>query len=222
MRLSNMKIGTRLALAFAVTLLLTFALAAVSLSGLSGFNQDVNNVTRSRMPVLSGLHQLLEITRGQAAMERNALAALVTNEPEIVKANLQSIGNGHEIASDAVKVIEQLVDTDQGKALWAHVTSGRQAYLTNRAAIIAQITAGDADGARKRLLGEQVPLENQYLGAVQAMIDYVDNQIATERDASSAAYATARMLILALAGLALAVGAVCAVLVTRSILRPLR
>ncbi|HEX2654688.1 MAG TPA: EAL domain-containing protein [Xanthobacteraceae bacterium] len=222
MRLSNMKIGTRLALAFAVTLLLTFALAAVSLSGLSGFNQDVNSVARSRMPVLSSLHQLLEITRGQATMERNALAALVSNEPETVKANLQSIGNGHEIASNAVKVIEQLVDTDQGKALWAHVTSGRQAYLSNRAAIIAQITAGDADGARKRLLGEQVPLENQYLGAVQAMIDYVDNQIATERDASSALYATARMLILALAGLALAVGAVCALLVTRSIVRPLR
>jgi phosphoglycerate-specific signal transduction histidine kinase len=125
MRLSNLKIGTRLALAFAITLLLTFALAAVSLSGLSGFNRDVNNVTRSRMPVLSGLHQLLEITRGQAAMERNALAALVSNEPEAVKVNLQSIGNGHEIASNAVKVIEQLVDTDQGKALWLAASHSR-------------------------------------------------------------------------------------------------
>jgi methyl-accepting chemotaxis protein len=222
MRFSNVKIGARLALAFAVTLLLTFALAAVSLSELSGFNQDVNSVTRSRMPVLLDLHLLLEITRGQAVMERDALAALASNEPQVVSANLQSIGNGHEVVSNAAKEIEQLVDTDQGKALWARIGSARQAYLSNRAAIIAQIKAGDAEGARQKLLGEQVPLENQYLGAVQALIDYVGNQVVTERDASSASYDDARMLVLVLAALALAVGAVCALLVTRSIVRPLR
>ncbi|MGF6970412.1 methyl-accepting chemotaxis protein [Paraburkholderia sp. WC7.3g] len=221
MRLNNMKIGARLALAFAVTLLLTFALAAVSLSGLSGFNQDVNNVTRSRMPVLWDLHKLLEITRGQAVMERDALAALAGNQSEVVSGNLQSIGNGHDIVSKAVEEIQQLLDTDQGKELWANVASARQAYLSDRAAVIAQIKAGDAEGARQKLLSEQVPLENQYLGAVQALIDYVGNQVATEHDASSASYANARLLVLVLAALALAVGGACALLVTRSIVRPL-
>ncbi|MFL9911235.1 methyl-accepting chemotaxis protein [Paraburkholderia sp. RL17-337-BIB-A] len=221
MQLSNMKIGARLALAFTVTLLLTFALSAVSLSQLRGFNQGVNDVTRARMPVLLDLHLLLEVTRGQAVMERDALAALASNEPQVVSANLQSIGNGHEAVSNAAKEIERLVDTDQGKTLWASIGSARQAYLSNRAAIIAQIKAGDAEGARQKLLGEQVPLENQYLSAVQAFIDYVGNQVVTERDASSASYDASRMLVLVLTALALAVCALCAVLVTRSIVRPL-
>ncbi|HEY1998873.1 methyl-accepting chemotaxis protein [Paraburkholderia sp.] len=222
MQLSNMKIGARLALAFAVTLVLTFALSAVSLSGLRGFNQGVNNVTRARMPVLLDLHLLLEITRGQAVMERDALAALSSNEPQVVSANLQSIGNGHEVVSNAAKEIEQLVDTDQGKTLLARIASVREAYLSNRAEIIAQIKSGDAEGARQKLLSEQVPLENQYLSAVQALIDYVGNQVVTERDASSEAYESARTLVLVLAALALAVCAICALLVTRSIVRPLR
>jgi methyl-accepting chemotaxis protein len=222
MQLSNMKIGARLALAFTVTLLLTFALSAVSLSELRGFNQGVNNVTRSRMPVLLDLHLLLEITRGQAVMERDALAALASNEPQVVSANLQSIGNGHEVVSNAAKEIDQLVDTDQGKTLWARIGSVRQAYLSSRETIIAQIKAGDAEGARQKLLGEQVPLENQYLGAVQALIDYVYNQVVTERDTASASYDDARTLVLVLMALALAVCAICALIVTRSIVRPLR
>ncbi|TCG05099.1 hypothetical protein BZM27_36275 [Paraburkholderia steynii] len=87
--------------------------------------------------------------------------------------------------------------------------------MSDRAAVITQIKAGDVEGARQKLLGEQMPLENQYLGAGQALIDYVGKQIASERDASSALYANARMLVLA-------VGAVCALLVTRSIIGPLR
>jgi methyl-accepting chemotaxis protein len=222
MQLSNMKIGARLALAFTVTFLLTFALSAVSLNELRGFNQGVNNATRARMPVLLDLHLLLETTRGQAVMERDALAALASNDAQAVSTNLQSIGNGHEAVSNAAKEIERLVDTDQGKALWARIGSVREAYLSNRAAIIAQIKAGDAEGARQKLLSEQVPLENQYLSAVQALIDYVGNQVVMERDASSASYDAARLLVLVLTALALAVCAVCAVLVTRSIVRPLR
>jgi methyl-accepting chemotaxis protein len=219
MRLTDLKIGTRLGLAFGMTLLLMFALAAVSLSGLRSFNQDVSAITRARVPLLLDLHQMIGITRAQAVMERDAL---ISKDPQAVTANLQSIGAGHEALATAVSEIERLLVTDQGKQMWARIGTARQAYLSTRAEVINDIKAGHADDAQQKLLNEQVPRENDYLNAVRALIDFVTNQVDTDREVSAASYVNVRNLVMVLAVLAVAVGAVCSVLVTRSIVRPLQ
>ncbi|MGF6267233.1 methyl-accepting chemotaxis protein [Paraburkholderia youngii] len=222
MKLTDLKIGARLGLAFAVTLALTFALAAVSLTWLSAFNSNVSDLTDARLPILIDSYALLEITRRQSVMERDALAALESDEPAVATANLQAISEGHDAVTKAVTEIQRLIYTDQGKKLWSNIAAARQAYLSSRAGIIAQIKAGAAVEARQKLLKEQLPLENQYLAAVNALIYYVRDQVDTQRDTSSASYNDARTLILTLAALALAVGAACAVVATRSITKPLR
>jgi methyl-accepting chemotaxis protein len=206
-------------MAFGITLLLMCALAAVSLTGLRSFNQDVESITLARVPMLLDLHEMIGVTRAQAVMERDAL---ISKDPQSVAANLQAIGAGHEGLAKAVKEIERLLASEQSKQLWARIGSARQAYLSTRAQVIADIKAGHTDDAQYKLLNEQVPRENDYLNAVQALIDFVANQVSTERDASAVSYVNGRDLVLVLAALAVAVGAICSVLVTRSIVRPLR
>jgi methyl-accepting chemotaxis protein len=219
MKLTDLRIGTRLGLAFGITLLLMCTLAAVSLGGLRSFNEDVSAITQSRIPMMLDLQQMITITRAQAVMERDAL---ISKDPQVVAANLQSIDGGHAALAKAVSEIERLLVTDQGKQLWANIGSARQTYLSSRTEVIADIKGGHADDGQQKLLSEQVPRENDYLNAVQALIDYTANQVNTERDVSAASYVNGRDLVMVLTALAVAAGAICSVLVTRSIVRPLR
>jgi methyl-accepting chemotaxis protein len=219
MKLTDLKIGTRLGLGFGSTLFLMCALAAVSLSGLRSFNQDVTAITQSRIPMMLDLQQMITVTRAQAVMERDAL---ISKDPQVVAAHLQAIDGGHAALAKAVSEIERLLVTDQLKQLWANIGTARKAYLSSRTEVLADIKAGRADDAQQKLLSEQVPRESAYLNAVQALIDFVANQVNTDRDASAASYVNGRDLVILLAALAVAVGAVCSVLVTRSIVRPLQ
>jgi hypothetical protein len=89
-----------------------FAIAVVSSSGLRGFNQDVSVITQSRIPIMLDLQQMITTTRAQAVMERDAL---ISKDPEVVAANLQSIDGGHTALAKAVGEIEQLLVTDELK-----------------------------------------------------------------------------------------------------------
>jgi hypothetical protein len=103
--------------------------------------------------------------------------------------------------------------------MWERIRTARQAYLTSRGAVIADIKAGHVDDAQQKLLSEQVPRESDYLNAVQALIDFVAHQVSTDRDASVQSYANGRDFVMMLAALAVAVGTICSVLVTRSIVQ---
>jgi methyl-accepting chemotaxis protein len=219
MKLTDLKIGMRLGLASGVTLLLMCALAAVSLSGLRSFNHHVSAITQARIPMMLDLQQLITVTRAQAVMERDAL---ISKDPQVVAANLHSIDGGHAALAKAVSEIERLLVTDRLNQLWANIGTARQAYLSSRTQVITDIKAGRANDAQQKLLSEQVPRESAYLNAVQALIDFVANQVNIDRDASAASYVNGRDLVMVLAALAVAVGAGCSVLVTRSIVRPLQ
>ncbi len=222
MKLKDLKIGVRLGLSFGVTLMLTFAIAVVSLSGLSTFNDSTNKATESGVPAILDLYQLLEITQAHAVMERDALAAQAAGDAVTVTSSLQAIDDGHDVVVKAFKELEALIDTPESRDLWSKIGAARQAYLTSRAAVLEQIKAGDTVTARQKLLSEQVLLEQQYLGGVKKLIFQVQHQISADGAASGARYVDARRLILALAALALAMGAILAVVVTRSITTPLR
>jgi methyl-accepting chemotaxis protein len=222
MKSTDIKVGTRLALSFAVTLALTIALAVTSLASLQRFSQGIDDLTQSRVPLLIDLQVLSGITRAQAVMERDALAALSANDSQTAMAQLQAINTGHDQVAKAVGDIERRLVSEQGKELWARVTDARGGYLSTRSAVMKSIHDGQAALAQRILVNQQVALENQYMDAVQSMIDYTASQTSTDGHALDTSFSRAVVVMLALAAFAIAAGAAAALWSTRSIVGRLR
>jgi methyl-accepting chemotaxis protein len=186
------------------------------------FRKDVDNLTHTRVPLLIDLQVVSGVTRAQAVMERDALAALAANEPQQADAQLAAIDAGHEQVGKAVSDLKGRLSTEQQKQLWARVLDVRASYLSSRSQVMNAIRQGQSVDARQMLLTQQVPLENAYMGAVQALTDVVVLEADADGRNVDGAYGRAAVTIVAIAIFVVAAGIAGAFLVTRSIVGQLR
>jgi methyl-accepting chemotaxis protein len=217
-----MNVGTRLAFSFGITLVATLLLVVISLGSMHRFSKDVDDLTHTRVPLLIDLQVVSGVTRAQAVMERDALAALTANQPQQADAQLTAIDAGHEQVGKAVSDIKERLSTEQEKQLWARVLEVRGSYLSSRSGVMNAIRQGRSDDARQMLLTQQVPLENAYMDAVQALTDLIVREADADGRNVDGSYSRAAVIVVALAIFVFAAGIAGAFWVTRSVVGRLR
>ena len=215
--MNKVTIGQRLALAFALVLLITSAIAAVSvwrLSSLQGTSKNIATVELQR----SMLAQ-----RWAAQINTNwvrALASLKTQDAGYFDALQKEMGATSKAISEDQKQLEVLLVGDQARQLMADAATARSHYLDARAALIHRQKAGDAisDAVDRDLR----PLANNYLAAVNAVAEYAHHILAQVQAEADAAARASEFAITAAAVVSILLGIVLALSVTRSITVPLR
>jgi methyl-accepting chemotaxis protein len=215
MKLSNIRIGTRLGSAFAVVLALMAAMILVGVLALARIDADKN-----AMRAAAYQHQLAEQWLG--AIASNAVrtyarvksasaadAAFFATEMKAVSARI----------TDIQRELEPLITAADGKQLVADVAVARKAYTAARDAAFAAKAAG-AD-VTAQVDSKMVPAMQRYVASVRQVAAWQGGLVTAANSAIDATYARARMLLLGLGGLALVLGATLATALTRSITRPL-
>ncbi|HEY9108580.1 MAG TPA: methyl-accepting chemotaxis protein, partial [Roseateles sp.] len=113
-------------------------------------------------------------------------------------------------------------DTDKGKAALAAIGGSRKAYVDIRNGVFAQLKAGEADAALQTLEGKMRPAAEAYVKSISDMADYQGERV---RDATREVLESARhtqIVMLVLSAVCLSIGIAAALLITRSVVRPLR
>ena len=223
MRYTNWKIGTRLAVGFAVVLLLLALVAGLGISRMAAIQarltqvSEVNNVKVKHASVMrrSVTDRMLALRNMVLLDDQDELQ----REVDRIKDNARRYAEAEDKLS---RMFAARADTTaEEKAMLPRIKEVEAAILPlmNKAAELG--LANRNEEAARMLLKEVRPLQNQWTKALGELTDLEDQMSGQASDEAEHAYGNARLLMLALSGGAVVAGALIAWLVAASITRPI-
>jgi methyl-accepting chemotaxis protein len=217
MKLNDIKVGSRLALAFGLVLLITAVITGIGVWRL----QELAHTTRQLATIDNEKLQLA--VQWRQTIDLNWVrtrAAILDSDTSRIAAWQADMDKTSEVTLASRKRIIELVQTDVGKQLIADIDAAREAYRTPRANVMKARKAGeDVTAALERDLK---PLAEAYVNSIlkleqrqQAIYDATLKE--AEENASSG-----RTILITGGVLAILLGAAAAFVLSRSITVPLR
>ena len=215
--LNNLKIGTRLGLAFGLVLLITALLAAVGMSRLGTLKTASETMATTQMQ-RSALAQLWE-----ANINKNwirAEASIKATDPAYIEALQRDMDATSKLIADTQNQLEKSVLDETEKDLMAQVAKTRERYRNARAELLKKKKAGEDISAMME--HDLRPMADGYLKSLAAFSQHTQSRLSSGQ-IETAAIGTAGQWMLGLgAAVAVALGMLSALLATRSITVPLK
>ena len=218
MKLANLNIGKRLALGYGVICAMLVLMIVMSNAMLGRINAGTDEIVHGRMPRIELTNRMQAEVNDIAIALRNMLlssdAADHARQVDAIMTSRKAIDDILVQMNDAlanVKAVELLEQMSKEAAL----------YKTGQDAMIKHIAAGDTEAAHALLSDDLRPLLRrlkQATGEQIALQNEIANQAALEAEAT---YRSTSMLMWGLGGAALALAALVAWWITRSITQPL-
>jgi methyl-accepting chemotaxis protein len=216
MKLTNIRIGVRLAGAFAIVLALMVAMIAAGLLQLAHIDNDKN-----AMRAAAYKHQLAQQWLGNIASNAvRTYARVKAAQPADAAFFETAMKPVSARVTEIQKELDSLITSDEGRRLFNAVGDARKAYTAARDAAFAAKKEGRADLAAL-VDTKMVPAMNGYIASVQEVANYQERLVTAANTAIDNTYAQARAVLLGLGAVALVVGALLAATLTRSITVPL-
>jgi methyl-accepting chemotaxis protein WspA len=216
--LGNMRIGTRLGLAFAVILVMVLGIVALGVSRLDAQDQLLSRFANERVPqVVTSLkfaNSLLESARHT----RNIFILDHDKIPE----ELSGLEEQKKLRVADMDAIDRGVDTEEGKALVRNIDEARAIYLPDEDEFVRLVQADRLDEAKKLLIERTRPEQLTFISEIDKLIDYQVSLIGKERAQAKDAYDAGRTVILRIGMLVTVLSAIFAFWITRSITIPLQ
>jgi methyl-accepting chemotaxis protein len=217
-KLNQLKLGLRLAAGFGVVLALVVVIAGLGWSRLAGTQAEI-----AATSVIQGRARSADRWQGLTSLNVNRTLAIAKSGGHAdVKAYFAPLLKETSAQiSELQQSLEATLASDEEKALFADIGAKRKAYVSMRDAIFALLDIEDP-GAKEALESKMLPAAQAYLAAISSY--QKSQQQAADRVAADThrRVVEAQAVTIALTALCLAVGALCAWFITRSVTAPLR
>jgi methyl-accepting chemotaxis protein len=217
--LSHLRIGTRLAAGFALVLLLSVISTSYAL-----YSAHVNaEATRQMMEKPLAKERLVSdwYVLIYSAIARTSMIARSTDET-LSSVFADTIADSTKQGSELLKKIEALLDSDEEKAIFKSSIAERVKYQDAKTLVMNARKAGNAAQAESTYRDSFAPAATNYQNNVKALLAQQRQAIDATAQAIEAANERSFTLLLTLCVLVVALGSVCAWLITRSITQPLK
>ncbi|OPF62727.1 methyl-accepting chemotaxis protein [Hydrogenophaga sp. H7] len=218
---NNLKLGHRLALGFGLVMSLMAALTLAAYVGLSDTNDDLHSIADNTVPSLQVAADLKSTSLNLRRFEYNHL---VSEDPSRLLVLEADIAKQQADLLQTFKAYEPLISGDEDRALWQEAQADALRYVSQWGAI--QALSGQIGGAGKSVAEERLTgPSREYFEQLQAKLDklwtFNVNHADQVKKESAASYRRVLLTVLVLAAAAMAIGLLAAVLITRSIVRPI-
>ncbi len=221
MNLNNMKVGTRLALGFALVLVLLVAVAVVGILRMAQIQDRLDHVVS-----VSNVSTGLVVEMRNNVSDRLASLRVLTlmtdpadMEPEIVKFKEQTAK--YDAAQAKLAALFATYANGQEKTLLNQIKEHEATAMPAIARATDLYLAANAMGATRVMIREVRPVQRKWTDALNALSALEDKQNAQSKADAETAFANARNFMLVLLVLAVVIGIVAAVVITRSLLKQL-
>ncbi|MDH6591129.1 methyl-accepting chemotaxis protein [Variovorax sp. TBS-050B] len=216
--MKNLKIGTRLGIGFALVLALMACIAGIGVFRLQGVGDAVQEmVQRSLVKERLAANWLLNTSNNSV----RTFALVKSNDAEVQEYLQKHMTKTSAAISETQTRLEALLDSPEERAISEDIKGKRTQYVGLRNAILKLKADGKQDEAARLTNEKLVPMLDVYDASIRAMLTHQAEQIDKAADAVHALNRAGRMNVIVLGVVALALGAVLAWLLTRSITRPL-
>ncbi|XHS76565.1 methyl-accepting chemotaxis protein [Burkholderiaceae bacterium UC74_6] len=218
MNLNNMRVGSRLAAGFALILALLAVMLVISVLRMNSTSAAMQNMMASPLAKERLIEEQLRnvavgVVRGKA-IAKNADGGLEALFRDEAKA---STVRGTEI----LKALSEMPADEHEKPLMDKFNSSRNAYLDARDRMMAAKRGGNAEEANKIYDSEFSVVAPAYVASLQAVLDFQRKVIDDMNKQIAADTSRGEVQLAVLGVIAIALGVVGAVLLTRSITRPM-
>ncbi len=215
--MNQLKIGTRLGLAFALVLLITAAIATlgvVRLAEMKAANQRIATVYLERSTFAGEWEAAVNLNWARAA------AALRTTDAGYIASLTAEMATTSQRASEMQKGLEALVENAEDKELLARVAAARTGYVGARAKLIERKKNGE--DVFTLVDSDLRPMADKYLKALADVSAATRTRLDTFKQATIENASTSQWLMTVAAVASIILGAVLALWITRSVVRPLQ
>ncbi len=213
-----MKIGARLAIGFGVVIALLIAIAVLGNAQLARLTDGTSLIVKDRYPK-TVMANTIQIQVNKIALDVRDI--MLTSDAERIKALAADAAAADKKMNEGLARMREVARTDEDKRYIEAAIAARDAYLPARDKLMALAQAGQIDEAKAFLPQQFMPVQIKYFIALDAMFDYQGGLMDAAGEAAAHDSGSARTIINSLAVAALLLAAAVALLVTRSITRPL-
>ncbi|WP_343733316.1 methyl-accepting chemotaxis protein [Duganella sp.] len=218
MKFPQLNTGMRVVASFAVLLLVMACMSGVSLWRLQSANDTASNLVNEKLARQQLTSELLGVTElnGLRAMSIGRSDSLEVSD--IFQAQLTA---GEQVAADMERKLAAMPASADETALLRVVADKKVAFLALRAELFKFKDSGRIQEVGD-LLDKQWPgVFKAYTGALDKLLAYQTQQARALAEQSASQYQGSRALLIGLGLATLALGAALALMLTRSIVRPL-
>lgn len=218
MKITNLTIGSRLGIGFALVLSLTALMTGIGIWRL----QDVGAASDYMAKEMLAKERLVqEWLRGTSTNAARTFALARSDNADDQKLFQQEIDAQSKRLNAIQKQIEGLINTPEEKRLLDEVAQKRAAYLDARKAVFKHKAEGNEAEMTQLTSTRMVPAMNAYVAAIQATLDHQKAMIDESAASIGNIHRSSRMLLIALGLVAIALGAALAWLISISITKPM-
>ena len=217
--IANMKIGTRMALAFSLTLLLMAGLTAEGIHSMTLVDEHVEEIINENVHKTK---QVNEVAHALDEIERSMLRMLHMKDPQAIAGEHKSIEHARKRYADALALLEKAESGGAGAVAFAKFNQVLQESRGVNNKVLALEAAGKKDEAIKLLVTDAGAMLQKLEDASEEMLAYEEQQTRNAYLETQHEYESARRNMLILAAVAIILCVLIAVYLTRGIIVPLK
>jgi len=217
MKVSNLKIGTRLGFGFGLILLLLAAVAAFGINGMSRSDDALHHVVDVNVKKMALLE---DMSASVDAVSREMRTIALLNDEAERQIEQKKIEEAREVYNNAFAILEKMPLDDAGKSAVARIKDERTTArpLNDKFIEMAKV---NRDEATQFLLKEAAPATTKWQGTIREFTQLQREKSKKDEDNAIESYNFAKTMMISATAIALLSGAAIAWLCTRSITRPL-
>ncbi|MFZ4478430.1 MAG: MCP four helix bundle domain-containing protein, partial [Rhodoferax sp.] len=214
--LNNLKIGVRLAIGFAITLILLLVIGTVSYTRLATLNTEIEGLVQDKFPKTVQANDVIDAINVIARQLRNAYIYSGVEQQK----SIDEIPAQRKVIGERIDALDKSVKSDKGKAMLAKIKTARAAYVVNQDKFLELLKTDKKADIVLLMQGDLRKTQNDYMKSVIEMVDYQTELVEQAgKDADSLVSSTER-LILILGAVAALMAVLVGWLITRSITGP--
>ena len=219
MNISQLKIGTRLGLAFGLLIVTMLGIALIGVLRLGNVGEVNARLINDDWVKAEAASTIDTTTRANA---RRTMELVIASDAEHLQRVKAAIATNKKTIDDAIGVLDQKVHLPEAKATLLRLKELRGKYVQSFTQVMQMVDAGDREGATRLVNAETLPSLDALQEPINAINALQRKLVETGGQAVVQDIASARLLMLALGAAGLLVGVVLSYGITRSIVMPLR
>ena len=213
--MAKLSTAQRIVIGFAIAPLVLTGLVLYALHDLATLKEQAMVIVKQDWPKIDPIMVIATGVRDNGRYTRDLLINKDNQQAQ------QSIDTTKKHISQAFETLEPLLDTPEGKNAYATLKRNREAYVAAFTQVQVSIRQGVPDAAMTQLKEQVIPAEQQVYQSLDALMA-LQGQIFVDRERSAEElYSDARRNMLGLFVLCLVSVTAAAIVVTRSVTRPL-
>ena len=218
---NNLKIGTRLVLAFSLLVLLIVLVGLQSVIKAKSVQSGLEDITERRMLIVAEANDLrLEVNR-QARSIRNIALLATINQREKIKVEEEAVEKSRKHVADILAIMDKQIQAPKGREILAEMLASRTKFADGLNQFIKQIDNGQQQEAVTFLLEGLRPVQLAYLDDINEMVKFQTEGASTASAAAVGDVAALQTTVIAAVLVAALMAIVLGVWIVRSITRPI-